>query len=299
MSRNKKPVETGIEIEHDEASLARAESAATELAQMSAGYAQERDLVNQLLGQAQMAGAFEEFSRTVRTSKLAYVKEHKLYRAIRGMKTPNGSEFSGTWGEFCELIGMSPDKADLDIANLNAFGEAALESMSRMGIGYRELRQYRRLGADQQQALIAAAQAGDKGEFLDLAEELIAKSAKEKESLAKALEEERADHQATRDVLDKKVGRISQLEREKARIAAAPPDERLAEDLKALSIRATEAIVTVRAGLRAGFKVLLDREMESEDAPSTRHVMAGYLDELEREIAILRQDFHLRAIAAA
>ena len=36
------------------------------LAQLQASYGQERDLVNQLLGQAQMAGAFEEFSRTVR-----------------------------------------------------------------------------------------------------------------------------------------------------------------------------------------------------------------------------------------
>ena len=37
----------------------------------------ERDLLNQLLDQAQMADAFEQFSRTVRTSKLAFVKENK------------------------------------------------------------------------------------------------------------------------------------------------------------------------------------------------------------------------------
>ncbi len=33
----------------------------------------------------------------------------------------------------------------MDIANLRTFGEEALESMSRMGIGYRELRQWRKL----------------------------------------------------------------------------------------------------------------------------------------------------------
>ncbi|MFV2950162.1 hypothetical protein ACNIZR_32870, partial [Pseudomonas japonica] len=108
-----------------------------------ASHSDERDLLNQLLGQAQMAGAFEEFSRTVRTSKLAYVKENKLYKAIAGKKAPNGSEFSGTWEEFCSLLGISVDKADMDITNLRAFGEEALESMSRMGIGYREMRQYR------------------------------------------------------------------------------------------------------------------------------------------------------------
>lgn len=116
--------------------------------------------------------------------------------------------------------------------------------------------------------------------------------------LRAALREAHADRRAMQDVLDKKNKRIDQLEREKVRIAATPPDERLAEDLKALAIRATEAIVTVRAGLRAGFKALLEREMEGPDEPSTRHVMAGYLDELEREIAILRQDFHLHAIDA-
>ena len=91
-----------------------------------ASHSDERDLLNQLLGQAQMAGAFEEFSRTVRTSKLAYVKENKLYKAIAGKKAPNGSELSGTWEEFCSMLGISVDKADMDITNLRAFGEEAL-----------------------------------------------------------------------------------------------------------------------------------------------------------------------------
>lgn len=296
MSRNKKPVETGIQIEHDEASLARAAGAATELALMGAGYAHERDLVNQLLGQAQMADAISKLTATVAVSKMAYVKENKLYRQLVGVKNRDGRGLAGTWEEFCELLGTSAPKVNEDIANLQSFGEAALESMSRMGIGYRELRQYRRLPQDQKLALIEAAKAGDKGELLDLAEELIARHAKEKAALTSELEDVKAEQAATQDVLDKKNQRIDKLEREKARIAAAPPDERLAEDLKALSIRATEAIVTVRAGLRAGFKALLDREMEGADEPSTRHVMSGYLDELEREIAILRNDFHLNAI---
>ncbi|WP_255306833.1 hypothetical protein [Gilliamella sp. GillExp13] len=37
---------------------------------------------------------------------------------------------------------MSRVKVDDDIANLRILGEEALESMSRMGIGYRELYQY-------------------------------------------------------------------------------------------------------------------------------------------------------------
>ena len=132
------------------------------MATVTSQLSDERDLLNQLLGQAQMADAFEQFSRTVRTSKLAFVKENKLYRNLKGKKTPNGSEFSGTWDEFCNVLGISVDKADLDIANLTAFGEEALDSMSRMGIGYRELRQFRRLPDDQKSALIEVAKEGDK-----------------------------------------------------------------------------------------------------------------------------------------
>nr|WP_202984999.1 hypothetical protein [Gilliamella sp. ESL0250] len=105
-------------------------------------YNEERDLVNQLLGQAQMADAFGKFSKTVLTSKMAYVKENKLYKGLAGKKTQDGLGFSGTWEEFCNLLGYTPEHANEAISNLTNFGEEALESMSRMGIGYRKLYQY-------------------------------------------------------------------------------------------------------------------------------------------------------------
>ena len=187
------------------------------LAQLQASYGQERDLVNQLLGQAQMAGAFEEFSRTVRTSKLAYVKEHKLYRSIAGAASPHGAEkLSGTWEEFCRLLGRSVDQVDRDIANVQAFGEQALESMSAMGIGYRELRQYRKLPEDQKQALIEVAKAGDKEGFVELAEEIIAKHAKEKEALTAQVQEAQATLEAKDRVLQTRAELIGKLEEQVA-----------------------------------------------------------------------------------
>ncbi|WP_275261454.1 hypothetical protein [Allofranklinella schreckenbergeri] len=177
-----------------------------QMAQLQAGYAEGRDLLNQLLGQSDMAEAFEKFSRTVRISRLAYIKENKIYQKLRGIRTPHGAEFSGTWEGFCKLIRKSVDQVDRDIANLKAFGEEALESMSRMGIGYRELRQYRRLPEDQKQALIEVAKAGDKEGFVDLAEELIAKHAKEKEALAaqvKSAQAQVADARATLEAKDR------------------------------------------------------------------------------------------------
>ena len=187
------------------------------LAQLQASYGQERDLVNQLLGQAQMASAFAKFSETVSTSKLAYVKENKLYRAIKGQKSGNGFEFlTGTWEEFCGLLGVTSRKVDEDISNLQAFGEDALDSMSRIGIGYRELRQYRKLPEDQKQALIEVAKAGDKEGFVELAEEIIAKHAKEKEALAAQVQEAQATLEAKDRVLQTRAELIGKLEEQVA-----------------------------------------------------------------------------------
>lgn len=186
-------------------------AAADQLIELKAGYAEERDLANQLLGQAQMADSFSKFSGTVSLSKLAFVRENKLYRAFKGKKSGHGDRIlTGTWDEYCELLGKSREHVDRDIANLQAFGEAALESMSAMGIGYRELRQYRRLPEDQKLALIEVAKAGDKEGFVELAEEIIAKHAKEKEAASESLE-------AKDQVLAKANERINSLEDQVAR----------------------------------------------------------------------------------
>ncbi len=134
-----------------------------------------RDLINQLLGQAQAFSAASRLIRTFGVSKLAYVKENGLYKGLAGMRIPNGSELRGTWEDFCGLLGISVDKADADIANLRAFGEEALESMSRMGIGYRELRQFRKLPPDQREALAVIAKTGDRDDLLEAAYDAIEK----------------------------------------------------------------------------------------------------------------------------
>jgi hypothetical protein len=207
---------------------------ASELAVITQGYADERDLLNQLLGQAQMADAFGKFSQTVWSSKLAYVKENKLYRGLSGKKNPNGLELTGTWIEFCNLLGISDEKANQDIENLRNFGEEALESMGRMGIGYREMRQYRKLPEDDKSALLEVAKSGDKDAFIDLAETLVAKHVKERADLQAKIADSEADHKATEKML---VGRTESLtetltqvqkDLEKLQLRTAPWDERVA-----------------------------------------------------------------------
>lgn len=222
--------------------LQESAEAANVLAAVQANYNDERDLLNQLLGQAQMADAFARFSVTVTTSKLAFVKENKLYRALKGIKSGHGDQLlDGTWDEFCRLIGRSREHVERDIANLRSFGEEALESMSRMGIGYRELRQFRRLPDDQKSALIEVARSGDKDSFLELAEDLIAKHAKEKDALTKAVEAIAADKEASERVAQGKEETINKLQREVIRLskplAVVPWDERVAPFQKEITER--------------------------------------------------------------
>ncbi|QPB31845.1 hypothetical protein ISX58_20705 [Citrobacter amalonaticus] len=261
------------------------------LATVTSQLSDERDLLNQLLGQAQMADAFEQFSRTVRTSKLAFVKENKLYRNLKGKKTPNGSEFSGTWDEFCNVLGISVDKADLDIANLTAFGEEALDSMSRMGIGYRELRQFRRLPDDQKSALIEVAKEGDKTALLELAEEMIAKHTKEKEDLKTDLEISRQTLAEKKDEINVLKDQADEL---KAKLTRRATTETPDEEGQALETEATgfkSGVLSALINLKCGFEALA--EHAERTGISHTHIMAGLLDDIEARVVDMRQQFDL------
>lgn len=268
------------------------------LAEKEAAEADERDLLNQLLGQAQMADAFEQFSRTVRTSKLAFVKENKLYRALKGVKTANGSHFSGTWEDFCQLLGMSRDKVELDITNLRTFGEEALDSMSRMGIGYREMRQYRKLPNDQRLALIEAAKEGDKNLLLDLAEDLISKHIKEKESITKEVEDIKTDLDISRQALAEKKEQLDQSREDnsalqdklKFRVARETPEAEGAQIVQDVSVL-QHAVLAKLTNLESGFTTLTDHTERTNIIHTG--LMTGLLDDIENQVTTLRQQFNL------
>lgn len=291
----RKPLVTTQEPTPEIELRADAADAANLIAAVQTSYDDERDLLNQLLGQAQIADAFAKFSVTVTTSKLAFVKENKLYRALGGKKSGDGHPFSGTWEDFCSLLGRSREQIDEDIRNLKSLGEQALESMSRMGIGYRELRQFRRLPEDQKTALIEVAKSGDKDAFLELAEDLIAKHAKEKESLTQRAEEAEANLEARSRVLEDKNSKIDQLTEEvakvKKRVKALPPADVGEEIRKEVTMLAAQAEVGIRA-MRAGLQALADHT----EAHGIDHgdFTAGLICQLELTLRQLRGEFDVK-----
>ncbi|EMR3367530.1 hypothetical protein ACRZK7_005024 [Klebsiella oxytoca] len=261
------------------------------MATVSSHMTDERDLLNQLLGQAQMADAFAQFSKTVLTSKMAFVKENKLYQSLKGKKGQDGLEFSGTWAEFCNLLGYTPEHANESINNLQTFGEEALESMSRMGIGYRELRQFRRLPEDQKSALIEVAKEGDKTALLELAEEMIAKHAREKEEL-------KTDLEISRQMLAEKKEELGTMRNEKeelkSRLVRRTTTETPDEEGVALETEVTgfkSGVLSAFFDLKSGFNALT----EHTERTGINHtgMMAGLLDDLQAQFEELRQEFSL------
>lgn len=284
MARNKSQavVESRELTEAQTPGISRAAEAANQMAAIQADYNQGRDLVNQMLGQAQMAMASSELLQTFGVAKMKFVKENKLYQQIAGMKTPNGLELRGTWVEFCELLGISDEKANNDIANLNAFGEAALESMSRIGIGYRDLRQFRRLPQDERLALIEAAKAGDKDEFLDLAETLISKHVKEKEQLIKENEELTANAAATDRVLEQKSSTITQLQKDLSR--EIDPQAVWSDAMRSLNAHVAAHRNTFVESVTA-LDVIREKVMEQQAEPGAEAALEAAREQIGREIA--------------
>lgn len=265
---------------------------------LEANYNADRDLVNQLLGQAQMSEAFAKFSVTVTTSKIAYIKENKLYRALRGMKSGDGHHFSGTWEDFCQLLGRSREQIDEDIRNLNVMGEEALDSMNRMGIGYREMRQYRKLPTDAKEALIEAAKTGDKETLLDLAEELISRHVKEKTDLTAQVEELEANYEAQGRVLAQKNSAFDKLSEQfhakESRTKTLPPDEVAKELRSEANLFAFQAQHALYGQLDKAFHALT--EHAADNGGDHLEYMSGLVNQVELELLKLREKYNLKTL---
>ncbi|WP_420598613.1 hypothetical protein [Neptuniibacter sp.] len=284
---------------------AKVEEIQNQAAALNDANSDERDILNQIIGQVQMANSLSKFADVVSLSKMAHIKETKMYRALAGKQgiDRDGNKIAdvGTWEGFCLAIGTTRQKIDEDIINLKSFGEAALEDLSRVGAGYREMRQYRKLPEDQKQALIEVAATGDKDSFVDLAEEIISKHSKEKEQLTKERDEALADAEATREVSAGKDQKINQLatdlEKNRRRISTQDPDEVAKElQLEAAGIF-VELKSLVQTQLRPAFESLMDYQSLHPDIDQ-QGWLSNMLHDLKLDLINLGEDFQLEELVA-
>jgi hypothetical protein len=229
-----------------------------------AQYTEERDYINLLLGQTQMAVAISKFTNVMSLSKLKEIKENKLYRALKGQATTdkNGKTVNvGTWAGFCKAIGTTASKVDEDLLNLSVFGESALENLNEIGLGYRKLRKLRQIPEDTRETIIngEAVQLGDKDEIVALIDDMTATHTKKTEELESQIKDLKEDSAATNKVMKNKSEQIDDLSRqierrsvsEDAFLKDAEVEERLVRELQ-------EATLEVKAPLAKLAGVITD-----------------------------------------
>lgn len=299
----KKTVTTPIQQGEDYADKTPAHVAEPEALrnQVQTAYADERDLLNQLLGQSQMAAATSKLLTVISLTKLAHIKETKLYRALAGKSalSPSGVEIAdvGTWDGFCELIGTSQKKVDEDLLNLRIFGEDAMNQLSSIGAGYRDLRKLRALPNDARTGLLESPEAkqalasGDKDALRDLIEDMAVENVKlrtekdELEANAEAHEKIMAGKDAKVNELDK---RLKKAER---RVATLDPDDKLAEIRAELLGFAIEAEGVIVNKLRPAFQMLA--EHIAEHGGASDEYLSGCIGQIEQRLRELREEYGL------
>lgn len=172
--------------------------------------------VCQMAGRAQMAKTYADFSNVINLKTLKSVKESKSYKALKGLKLLTGAVMTGTWDDFCTMIGVSRQMVDEQIKNADAFGLAALESLQAIGMGIRDLRRLRQLPPGELVTLVDGDElkVKDREEALIIIEEMAAKHRAESNELKEKIESLEQSSKATDQLLEKKGKQIQELEKE-------------------------------------------------------------------------------------
>src|SRR5450830_85671 len=111
--------------------------------------------------------------------------------------------------------------------------------------------------------------------------------------LRAALREERQEHKANKQLLQKKNDKIDQLELDQKRIAKMPPDKELAALMDEANRITKDAIGAIRGGVRAALKALKNRPDDNAV------LMAGLVGQIQADLNALRQEFDLPDVSNA
>ena len=162
----KKPESTPTEIEKQIKEGKQALEMAKEVvvvenksAEFASTYDEDRDLVNRFIGRGQILGAFKKIADVTSIMDWKRMKDSKAYQSLSSNPVVSRSTQKlvtvTTWASFCtHVIGVSRERADQQILNLEAFGADALDTMNKAGLGYRDFRKLRKLPEGDQQAII-------------------------------------------------------------------------------------------------------------------------------------------------
>lgn len=282
------------EVQINETALQEAVVARDAVAIAQEVFTPARAALHETMGVVKSMNAVSSMTNAISLQKLKTIKDHKVYRELNGQSgtTPDGQpiENLGTWEGFCRHLGMSVEKVDEDLRNLAVFGQEALDRMSALGAGYRDLRQYRQLPDDKRQALIEVAKSGNKHDFLDLAEELIARSAKREAELTQQIADGKKELAASEE-------RLAIVRRQREESESKEADRMLmteAEKKASLEADVTRAAQSVWLDLMRLGKCM---ELLVVADGTARPVMAGVLKKIKDDITTLELELGLPVVS--
>ncbi len=226
------------------------------------------------------------------------VKKSKAWALMRNPQDGRNGHFESL-EQFCEVkLGKSYKRLRTIAAQRNLIGQEAFEQAERIGLRDVDYNVIKALPApDQELVRRAVEESKSRDEVIDLLQELAARHGAERQALTKQVDELKADAEATQQVLADKNKALDKAKAAARRIASAPPEEVIGAELQELATRFHTALAYVRGDLRLGFQKLFDREQAGESEPgSHRQVMAGYVREIEHELAVLKGDFFLHEL---
>lgn len=265
---------------------------------MSANHmTQDKAQAYEMLGMVKMSDFTRKLVTVSHIKVLAEFKETKKYKGLDIQDTKGNWLHVTKWEDFCNALGYSREKIDMDILNLSAFGEDFLETSQRLGLGYREMRKLRQLPEEARAEIVEAdySEATDKEDLIEKIEDLTAKHAKEKEALQAQLKRKSDDYEAQAKMIAAKNDRINHLDLELAKktkaIETQTPEQRggaLREEAAAISYKA-EAVL--RGQVFQAFEALTAHTQEA--GVDHKQFMSGVLAEYQLILSELKERFGL------
>lgn len=202
--------------------------------------------------------------------------------------SPKTAATAANLEDFCRRVfGRSATVLREEAQNLQLLGEQAYEVSAQLRIGRNALRLTRALPPEKLEVVRTAISNGStKAEVLAVIEDL----AERVQQAEAAVQEEKAEHQASKDLAATKQARIEKLEREALRIAKIAPDE----DLKKLQHEATTHLLAAQGAIRGQLRAaLVALQNHAEDNGA---FMAGMVAQLMADLTVLRDEFNLQGI---
>lgn len=268
--------------------------------------AQERDttlLIGKRIGRAYVYQALTKLLTVADLNDLQNLKESKQYKGFVHIDENGNSQSVTTWADYCRLVeGRSVESVDLDLSNLKKLGGEFFDAMRNIGIGPGTMRDIRQLPDDTRQALLVAAESGNKDAFMDLAQSLISKSDKEKTALTQRVETLEKELKATKETTDRQLSNkdamINELDAKLSRDTPTP--EFLAKEaLGKVSAQAVKCASSVQTSLRAEIGALFALSGEALPGEQQRQAASAALGQVLAAVREVAADFGVLADASA